>query len=175
MTESSRRVLFMLVFALVFYVTGASFVQSFVNYPTWKLIGASEFTSYHQGMSSLIIKTMVLPWLVEILLTIVLLWLRPRVIPRRAIALALILNLIPLISTITIQIPIQIQLGENGQSLELLNRLVATDPIRWTPGILRALLYLWMMSLVVRSEGLSSERGVRAPIPRLEERNAEAG
>ncbi len=72
MTENSKRLFFTIVFALVFYVTGASFVQSFVNYPTWKLIGANEFQIYHNQMSPLIIKFMVLPWLLEIALTVLL-------------------------------------------------------------------------------------------------------
>ena len=72
MTENSKRFFFTIVFALVFYVTGASFVQSFVNYPTWKLIGANEFQIYHNQLSPLIIKFMVLPWLLEIALTVLL-------------------------------------------------------------------------------------------------------
>ena len=35
--------LFLITFALIFYGLGASFVESFVNYPTWRLIGAGEF------------------------------------------------------------------------------------------------------------------------------------
>jgi hypothetical protein len=41
-TNFSTR-LFLITFALVFYGMGASFVESFVNYPTWPLIGANEF------------------------------------------------------------------------------------------------------------------------------------
>ena len=39
--------LFLICSALVFYGVGASFVESFVNYPTWRLIGANEFRAYH--------------------------------------------------------------------------------------------------------------------------------
>ncbi len=135
----------MLVFALVFYVIGASFIQSFVNYPTWKMIGAYEFRAYHNAMSPLIIKMMVLPWFLEIVLTFVLLWQRPSVIPRAAIALAQAFNLIALVSTIFIQIPIQIRLGESGLSSDALEMLIETDPIRWLSAILKGILYLWMM------------------------------
>jgi len=60
-------------------------------------------------------------------------------------------------STVTIQIPIQIELGENGLSLHAIDKLLETDPIRWTSGILRAFLYLWMMSRVVRSASITDE------------------
>ena len=33
--------LFLATFCLIFYGMGASFVESFVNYPTWPLIGAN--------------------------------------------------------------------------------------------------------------------------------------
>lgn len=151
MTENSKRIFFLFVFALVFYVTGAAFVESFVNYPTWKLIGAAEFKTYHNTLSPLIIKFMVVPWLVETLLTIVLFWLRPRAIPVWMVTLCLILNLIVWASSALIQIPIQFELGEKGLSLPAIDRLLATDPIRWMSGSLRALLYLWMIPRIVKS------------------------
>ncbi|MDQ3687683.1 MAG: hypothetical protein M3430_19075 [Acidobacteriota bacterium] len=155
MTDDSKRLYFITVFALVFYVVGAGFVQSFVNYPTWKLIGADEFKTYHNGMSPLIIKFMVLPWLLEIVLTISLLWLRPQIIPRRAVVVAaLMLNAVTAISTLMVQSPIQIQLGDSGLSVELLDRLLETDSIRAAASVLKAFLYLWMMSLVVRNSDI---------------------
>lgn len=149
MTENAKRLLFSFVFALVFYVTGAAFVQSFVNYPTWKLIGVGEFQNYHNAMSPLIIKFMVLPWLSEIVLTVLLFWLRPRVIPVWMVAFALVFNLIILASTAAIQVPIQVELGENGLSHQAIEKLLKTDPIRWVSGSLLAFLYLGMMSRVV--------------------------
>ena len=47
--------LFPVTFALVFYTLGTSFVESFVNYPTWSLIGANEFHAYHQAVGNLYI------------------------------------------------------------------------------------------------------------------------
>lgn len=32
--------------ALVFYGNGAAFIESFVNYPSWPLVGESEFTRF---------------------------------------------------------------------------------------------------------------------------------
>ena len=69
--------LFLITFALVFYGMGASFVESFVNYPTWRLIGANEFPAYHQALGPLIVGYMVIPMLIATLLTVLLLWFRP--------------------------------------------------------------------------------------------------
>lgn len=151
MNENSRRLFFAFVFALVFYVTGAAFVQSFVNYPTWQLIGVHEFQSYHNAMSPRIITFMVLPWLVSVVLTALLLWLRPQGVPMWMAALALLFNLVILASTAAIQVPIQIELGETGMSHQAIEKLLRTDPIRWVSGALVALLYLRMMSLVMRA------------------------
>src|SRR5687767_5181456 len=56
--------LFLITFALVFYGMGAAAVESFVNYPTWPLIGANEFRAYHRALGPLIIGHMVVPLLV---------------------------------------------------------------------------------------------------------------
>ena len=43
MTETHRRLFFAAMFALVFYLVGASFVESFVTYRTWRFVGADSF------------------------------------------------------------------------------------------------------------------------------------
>ena len=143
--------LFLLTFALVFYGTGASFVESFVNYPTWRLIGASEFRAYHQALGPLVIGYMVIPLIITTLLTVLLLWLRPAPLPRWAIWLAVVLQLIPWVSTVAIQFPIQVQLSRDGLSLPLIERLIFTNWwLRKVPQIVNAFLFLWLMSLLLR-------------------------
>ena len=143
--------LILITFALVFYGLGAASVESFVNYPTWALIGANEFRAYHRALSPLIIGYMVIPMLVTTLLTILLVWLRPASIPRWMIWLAIVLQLIVWISTVTIQLPIQGQLGANGLSLPLIERLRMTSFwFRRVPHTANAMLFLWMMSVLLR-------------------------
>jgi hypothetical protein len=152
--------LFLISFALVFYGVGASFVESFVNYPTWRLIGANEFRAYHQALSPLVIGYMVIPLLIATLLTVLLLWFRPAPIPRWAIWLAVVLQLIPWVSTVAIQLPIQMQLSGDGLSLPLINRLIITNWwLRKVPQIMNALLFLWLMSLLLR---VNSQRSAEA-------------
>lgn len=161
MTEKNRRVFFTLMFALVLYVSGAYFVEAFVNYPSWRMIGAAEFRAYHNALGARIIPFMVAPWFVEIALTFLLIRFRPRAVPLPAILVAQALNLIALASTIFIQIPIQIQFGNNGMSVEALDRLIETDPIRWVSLILKLFVYLWMMLRLVRAEDTAAEQAVR--------------
>ena len=151
--------LFLFSFALVFYGMGASFVESFVNYPTWRLIGANEFRAYHQTLSPLVIGYMVIPMLITTILTILLLWFRPTPIPRWAIGLAVVLQLIIWVSTVAIQLPIQVQLSRGGLSLPLIERLIFTNWwLRKVPQIINALLFLWLMSLLLRvNSQLSAE------------------
>lgn len=149
MTEKRRRFFFFAVFALVFYLVGASFVESFANYPTWKLVGANEFAGYYHELASRIVKLMVLPGVLEILLTIALFWLRPRAVPRWAVALALVLNMVRFVSTAIAQTRFQEQLGAGAVSPDEINRLIHADYLTQAVSIARALLYLWMAARVV--------------------------
>ena len=45
------RLIFLTAFALVCYGTGAAFMESFVNYASWHLIGEVEFVGYHRFIS----------------------------------------------------------------------------------------------------------------------------
>jgi hypothetical protein len=65
LTEKHRQLFFFAVFALVFYLVGASFVESFANYRTWKLVGSNEFAGYYHELASRIVKLMVLPGVLE--------------------------------------------------------------------------------------------------------------
>ena len=152
--------LFLITFALVFYGMGASFVESFVNYPTWPLIGANEFRAYHQAFSPLVIGYMVIPLILATILTVLLLWFRPTPLPRWAIWLAVVLQLIPWVSTVAIQFPIQVQLSRDGLSPPLIERLILTNWwLRKVPQIINGLLFLWMMSLLLR---VNSQRSAEA-------------
>lgn len=152
MSEKNRRLFFTAVFALAFYVFGAACVESFVNYYTWGFIGPEKFQAYHNALSPRIIAVMVFPWLVEICLTFVLMSQRPKAVPFAAVVTAQTLNFVALVSTIFIQLPIQIEFGEYGFSREALDRLIATDPIRWVSGMIKMTVYLSMMSWVVNAD-----------------------
>jgi len=152
--------LFLISFVLVFYGIGASFVESFVNYPTWRLVGANEFRAYHQALGPLIIGYMVIPMLITTILTMLLLWFRPVPLPQWAIWLAVVLQLIVWVSTAAIQLPIQMRLSRDGLSLPLIERLIFTNWwLRKVPQTVNAFLFLWLMSLLLR---VNSQRSAKA-------------
>jgi hypothetical protein len=142
--------LFLFTFALVFYSLGASYVESFVNYRTWGLIGADEFKAYHQALSPRIIAFLVVPAFSITLFLLALIWVRPPEVPRWSIVLSLATMLFIIIISITVQIPIQIQLSSNGLSAPLIDKLMLTDWLRKIPATANAILFLWMMSRVLK-------------------------
>ena len=144
--------LFPVTFPLMFYGVGASFVESFVNYPTWRLIGPAEFLVYHHAISPLVIGYMVIPMIVATGLTVLLIWFRPPAIPRWAIWLSVALQMLVWISTAAIQVPIQIELSSSGLSLPLIDRLIFTNLwFRKVPQIINTLLFLWMAASCFRA------------------------
>src|SRR6185503_19234234 len=109
--------------------------------------------AYHNAVGPLVIGYMVIPMLVGTVLSIVLLWIRPIQIPLWAILAAVILQLIVWISTATIQLPIQFQLGANGLSIPAIERLIFTNLwFRKVPQVITSALFIWMMYAVLRSK-----------------------
>jgi hypothetical protein len=152
--------LFLATFCLIFYGMGASFVESFVNYPTWRLIGANEFRAYHNALGPLVIGYMVIPMLVGTVLSIVLLWVRPIQIPQWAILTTVVLQLIVWVSTATVQLPIQFQLGAEGLSIPAIERLIFTNLwFRKVPQVITSALFIWMMYRVLREKVVTSGSG----------------
>jgi hypothetical protein len=145
-----RNWLFIITFALVFYALGAGYVESFVNYRTWHLIGPEEFQDYHHALGPRIIAVLVIPAFSLAIFTFALIWVRPAAIPRWSAVAAFAMIVLMIISSITIQIPIQRELGQNGLSIQLIDRLILTDWIRKILMTINAVLFLWMMSRVLR-------------------------
>jgi len=142
--------LFLLAFALIFYSNGAGFIESFVNYPSWRLIGRSEFLSYHQFISPRVIAFLVAPAFGASLLTIAMLRYRPAAIPLWTVWVAVALQVIIWVSSVSIQIPIQMEFGSTGFSEERVARLIISNFwLRRIPNLLTAGLFLWMMHKVV--------------------------
>lgn len=143
-------IVFSVYILLAFYVLGGGIVNSLVAYKTWRAVGATEFPEFHHIDSKLIIPLFVIFFFLSFIPQILLFWFRPMAIPRWFVWLALFLNLITLVSTITIQIPIQVELDKYF-SLELIERLISTDFIyRRIPMLLLALVNFIMLYKVVR-------------------------
>jgi hypothetical protein len=144
------RWIFVLAFALVYYGNGAAFVESFVNYPSWHLIGTDTFLAYHRFIGPRVIAFLVAPAVLGTVLTMVLLRFRPAAIPLWSVWVAILLQIVVWVSTATIQVPIQLQLGAQGASAALLERLIETNWwLRRLPYGACAALFLWMATRAI--------------------------
>ena len=154
----ARRWVFVIAFALVFYGNGAAFIESFVNYSSWHLIGSDEFVAYHRFIGPRVLMFLVAPALLGTVFTVLMLWARPLVIPVWAVWAAIATQVIVWVSTATIQVPIQLQLSAHGLSLELVGRLMETNFwLRRIPYAVCAGLFLWMAAVAVGVEGRSED------------------
>lgn len=146
----SRRWVFVIAFALVFFGNGAGFIESFVNYPSWPLIGSDEFVAYHRFIGPRVLAFLVAPAILGTVFTILMLRARPAAIPSWAVWAAIALQLVVWVSTATIQVPIQLELGESGRSIELIERLIQTNFwLRRIPYAICAGLFLWMAAKAI--------------------------
>lgn len=145
--------IFLAALALVLYGNGAAFIESFVNYASWHLIGPAEFTTYHDFIRPRVLAFLVAPALLGTLFSVAMLWFRPPAIPRWSVWAAIGLQAIVWASTALIQVPIQLQLGEHGLSLALIDRLITTNFwLRRIPYALTAALFLWMAARSLSAE-----------------------
>lgn len=122
-----RRWIFVLAFALVLYGNGAGFIETFVNYPSWHLIGTQEFPAYHRFISPRVIGLLVAPALLGTVFTVLLLRFRPPGLPAWPVWLAVLLQAVVWVSTFTLQLPMQFNLGAHGYSAAVVDRLFETS------------------------------------------------
>lgn len=127
-TRQISNIVFSSYILISFYVFGGGMVNSLVGYRTWQWVGESEFVKFHQIDSLYVIPVFVIFFFANIIPLLLLFWYRPIIIPKWLVWAALFLYLINLISTLTIQIPIQNELNQ-GYSLELIDKLIWTDLI----------------------------------------------
>jgi hypothetical protein len=143
---TTPNLIFVATFALMFYILGATFMEGFVNYRTWRLIGAAEFPSYHRSVGRKVVPFVALPVVFSLLTNAVLLGSRPHSIPAWCLWCTLILTLFAIGISVAFQIPIQLDLDRKGLSLTGISRLIAIDWLRAAAHIANATLFLWMMA-----------------------------
>jgi hypothetical protein len=148
-SESLRRNLFVALCALVLLHTGVHLSQSFINYPGWYVLEAESFRAYHAPMSIRAMYFGAAPRFLELVLALVILRFPPHAVPRRTLLVGIALATGALLSTALIQRPIHVQLGIQGNTPELVSRLLATDWIRNVLEWGRTALYVWLLSRLI--------------------------
>jgi hypothetical protein len=135
-----------------FYSIGAGFVESFVNYPLWHIIGPSqEWRDYHMALGPKIIPVLAFPaLLLQLITNILVMVFRPPLMPKWTGWATLLLLLVAVVSSAAIQIPIQAEL-DNGYTKELVDKLISSDIVlRVWVGIVRGVVILYMMFSVMK-------------------------
>ena len=117
--------------ALLAYGLGAEMLESLLNYPLWRDMGArmadADFVATRAEHTWRIFPLLVIPLALRVPVTLALLAWRPRFVPGWAVQVALTAQFLGWLSSATIQIPIQFALTERGYSDELFVRLIVTD------------------------------------------------
>jgi hypothetical protein len=128
--ESSRRNLFLALGVVALLHTGASISQSYVNYPGWYVLEAESFKAYHWPMSLRAAVFLMAPRLIELILALVVLKFRPEAVERWILIVGVTLTAGGILATALVSRPIHAQLDIQGNTPELVSRLMATDWIR---------------------------------------------
>lgn len=117
-----KQILTVVYLVLNIYVFCVGTLQGLINYAPWALVGATEFTAFHQAVSSRTISLFLPFFLLSLPLNFAMIWLRHPAVSRKLVILVALLNLFIFIVTITLAIPIQDQLDQN-KSVDLLDQL----------------------------------------------------
>lgn len=112
-------------FLLAFYIYGATVMEVFVYYPSWQHIH-SDWVAFKKMVDVLIIPRYVVPTVLIYIPLVTLFWFRSTSIPGWTVWASLVGYLIPTISTVLVQLPIQFKL-EEGFDQTLYEKLLWTD------------------------------------------------
>lgn len=155
-SPKARDLIATLFFALSFFSLGEGVFEGQVNYPAWLRISDQSFIAYHEAIAARI-GILIVPLLLTTVVNILLIWWRPASMPVWAVWSTLALQIVMWVSTVLIQIPIQLRLGAEGYSSDLLHRLIWTDLLyRKIPGYMRLAITGWMLYLAVKAAPVAS-------------------
>lgn len=141
MTKSDLTDVCLVAFLILgWFVSGVTLLQGLGNYPTWLDMGPmmsnEDFLRLRHAHYWLIYPLAVIPGMINLLLNVVLLFLRPAGVSFALLLFALAIGLVIGGATFTIQVPLQDQIDANGYDREVIQRLIDTD--LWTrkiPGV----------------------------------------
>jgi hypothetical protein len=130
--SATYRVFFMYLL-MSFYCFGAAMVNEFVEYYSWPEAGRlmqQGFAEWLTASSEMRIPVLVLPMVINTLLAFSLLRYLPAVAPRWALWIILCCHVAAWTSTFMFQLPLEMRLGKDEFSPELMQQLLTTDWIR---------------------------------------------
>ena len=141
-------------FALFFYVWGTTNLEGLFNYPFWRDMGGmltnENFMALRGAHGWKIFPLLVAPLFLLQIVTIALVFLAPSFVPRWALLIVLGLELIYMLATICLEIPIHLQHDTQGYDLASFDRLIAIDIwLRKIPRLVEAPFVVFLLWRVV--------------------------
>jgi hypothetical protein len=136
---------------LTYFTLGAGYLESFVNYPLWHIVGETDrWVEYHRALGPRIAVLLAFPVLMlSPIANVLLFFVRPVSIPRWTVWSTLVLLVVSIVSTLVIQIPIQIQL-DSAYDRAAVERLISTSLwLRDLVGGCRAIIAAYMLRRVL--------------------------
>ena len=112
--------------SLSLFSYGTAMMDYMLIYPSRLIIGENEFVGYHALLEERIIPVSVMPFSVITLINIILLFRRPVEVPLKFLIISMVCLVLDWISTIFVQIPINLQLN-NGKDVALINDIISNN------------------------------------------------
>jgi hypothetical protein len=143
-------------FALFFYVWGTTNFEGLMNYPVWRDMGAmisnEDFIELRASHGWKIFPLLVAPLSLLQIVTIALIFLAPASTPRWALWIVVALELIYMLATIFLEIPIHLQHDRTGYDRALFDRLITIDIwLRKLPRLVEAPFVVFLLWRALRS------------------------
>ena len=134
---------------LTLYSVGAGYLESFVNYPLWHVIGASdEWAAYREGRGPRVLIVLALPALASLIANVLLFFVRPAAVPAWTGAATSALLWIAFVSTLAIQLPIQSRLDVAYDRAAVDWLMTSSLWLRDVPGGISAVIVAYMLHRV---------------------------
>jgi hypothetical protein len=81
-TKLFPRLLFIIIFACVFYGAGTDWVDKFINYRFWSAIGETDWMIFRKSANQFLFKVYLIPIFLPMLLLLPFIWIKPKAIPK---------------------------------------------------------------------------------------------
>ncbi len=145
-----KNILTVFYFIFNIYAFGGGVMQGVMNYPAWKIIGVTEFPAFHQSVDSRIFLFFVPIVFLSVPVSVLMIWFGHPAISRKLLLVMAFINLFIFIVTVTLAIPIHVQLAQM-KSIELIDKLIFYDRyLRIIPGLVGMILNFVMLHQIVR-------------------------
>jgi hypothetical protein len=152
--ETSGHLALVACLGLAWYNTGTSWVTQQILYPLRAFVGTLDAPGYQEHYGGLIQLPVVTAFALLLLMTALLIWLRPPEVPEWSVWSGAVLEGLAVWSSLTRDIPLQVRMATEGFSPALNAELVGGSWLRTAAVTIHALLLAWMARRAMETRGL---------------------